>query len=216
MACQGGCRWGGTYRQQAVTLINALKTHAITTCNGLTVLKPGDNFGGCDRTDPSYFAPGYYKVYASVASDSTWTTLANDSYSRLAKVQSAMNGLASNWTDSSGTIPSGTDGTDGTDGNDASRVPWRIATDDVWNGEPKAVTFLNNMSSGGIQRLFAPNSAFRGGLAMSGLQQSSAKAQTYTDAWLQTASEQDDAVYYAGTLRLVYMLIMAQVFPNGC
>jgi hypothetical protein len=215
---QAGCLWGGTYKAQAMTLITALRNNAVTTCSGQTVLKPGDNFGGCDRTDPSYFAPAYYKVFQTITGDTTWRNLTDSSYTLLASLQSKMNGLVPNWTSSTGTIPSGDDGTYG---NDASRTPWRIATDYAWNNEPRAVTFLNNVSkyidgNGGIAHLFTPNSAFRGGLAASGLPQTSAKAQSYTDAWLMTSSERDDNSYYPGTLRLVYMLLMSNTFPDGC
>jgi endo-1,4-beta-D-glucanase Y len=215
---QAGCRWGASYKTDGITLINALAAHAVAACAGQTILKPGDTFGGCDRTNPSYFAPAYYKVFEAVTGDATWRNLANDSYTLLANVQAKMNGLVPNWTNSSGAIPAGDDGTYGFD---ASRTPWRIATDYVWYGEPRAVTFLDHVSqyvdaNGGIPRLFTPNSAFRGGLAMSGLHQDSTKAQGYTDAWLTTVSEVDDNDYYPGTLRLIYMLLMAQVFPKGC
>jgi hypothetical protein len=215
---QAGCKWGGTYRAQAMTLITALRNNAIATCSGQTVLKPGDNFGGCDRTDPSYFAPAYYKVFQSITGDTTWRSLTDSSYTLLASLQAKMNGLVPNWTNSSAAILSGTDGTYG---EDASRTPWRIATDYAWNNEARAATFLNNVSqyidaNGGIARLFSPNSAYRGGLATSGLPQSSAKAQAYTDAWLMTSSERDDDSYYPGTLRLIYMLLMSNTFAKGC
>jgi hypothetical protein len=51
---------------------------------------------------------------------------------------------------------------------------------------------------------------------ISGLPQASAKAQSYTDAWLMTSSERDDDSYYPGTLRLVYMLLLSNTFPGGC
>ncbi len=213
---QAGCKWGGTYKADAVTLIKAIRSSAVTTCNSKLVLKPGDNFGGCDRTNPSYIAPGYYKVFATVSGDTSWNTMATDGYSLLSTLQGKMNGLVPNWTDQSGTIPSGADGEYGPD---APRTPWRVATDYVWNGEAKAVTFLDKVATyidgnKGVQRLFAPNSAYRGGLGLSGLQATSAKAQEYTDAWLTTSV--DDGTYFPGTLRPVYLLLAAQKFSKGC
>jgi endo-1,4-beta-D-glucanase Y len=213
---QAGCKWGGTYKSEAVTLIKAIRNNAVTTCNNQMVLKPGDTFGGCDRTNPSYIAPGYYKVFATAANDTSWNTMATDGYALLSTLQGKMNGLVPNWTDSSGTIPGGTDGEYGPD---APRTPWRVATDYVWNGEAKAVTFLDKVathidSNKGVQRLFDPNSAYRGGLGLSGLQKTSAKAQEYTDAWLTTSV--DDGSYFPGTLRPIYLLLAAHKFAKGC
>jgi hypothetical protein len=197
---QAGCKWGGSYRSDATTLIGAIRSTEVTTCNGLTVLRAGANFGGCDRTNPSYFSPAYYKVFATLdtAGAATWTALANDSYTLLATLQGKMDGLVPDWTDSSGNL------VDGDYGPDASRTPWRIATDYVWNNEAKAVTFLGNVASyveahGGVARTLDPNSTYRGPLALSGLPQGATTAKTYADAWLTTAV--DDQTYFPGTLR---------------
>ena len=213
---QASCRWGTTYADDAKQLIGAIKNTELTTCNGSTVLKPGDNFGGCDRTNPSYIAPGYYKAFATFTNDSSWNTVASDGYKLLASLQTAQNGLVPNWSNASGTPATGDDGKYGPD---ASRTPWRVATDYAWFNEPKAATFLNNVASyvdanGGVARLFVPNSAFRGGLAMSALPAASTKAQEYTDAWLQTSV--DDNTYFPGTLRPLYMLLLANKFPKSC
>ena len=213
---QASCRWGTTYADDAKQLITAIKNTELTTCNGTMVLKPGDNFGGCDRTNPSYIAPGYYKVFATFTSDTSWNTVASDGYKLLATLQAAQNGLVPNWSNGSGAPATGDDGKYGPD---ASRTPWRVATDYAWFNEPKAATFLNNVATyvdanGGVARLFVPNSAFRGGLAMSALPAAASKAQAYTDAWLQTAV--DDNTYFPGTLRPLYMLLLANKFPKSC
>ena len=213
---QAACKWGGTYQNEANTLIAAIRNNEVTDCGGQTVLMPGAGYGGCSRTNPSYFAPGYYKVFASLTGDSTWTNLADDSYTLLANLQSQMSGLVPDWTDSSGTIPSGTEGQYGPD---ASRTPWRIATDYVWNGDPRAVTFLGNVSNyvqahQGVARSLSPNSTYRGPLALSGLPLGTTAAKTYADGWLTTVV--DDTTYFPGTLRLVYLLLATQNFPNGC
>src|SRR5262249_41446700 len=145
--------------------------------------------------------------------DTSWTTVADDGYALLSTLQGKLNGLVPNWTDSTG-VPA--TGDDGSYGPDASRTPWRVATDYGWFNQPRAATFLNAVATyldanGGIARLFEPNSAYRGGLAMSGLPAASAKAQSYTDAWLTTAV--DDDTYFPGTLRPLYMLLMTQQFP---
>lgn len=213
---QAGCEWGGTYRSDAQSLLTTIKNTEVADCGGKLVLRAGAGFGGCDRTNPSYFAPAYYKVFASVTGDQSWNTLANDSYALLATVQANKNGLVSDWTNSSGTIPSGTEGEYGPD---ASRTPWRIATDYAWNNESKAVTFLNGVSTwvegqGGVQRALEPNSTYRGPFGLSGLPKGGTTAKAYVDAWLTTAV--DDTTYFPGTLRPIYLLLAAHKFPKGC
>lgn len=215
---QAGCKWGGSYTGDATTLIGKIRQSEVETCSsGVMVLRPGAGFGGCNGdVNPSYFAPGYYRLFASVAGDSSWNTLANDSYTLLATAQSARNGLVPDWSDASGQPQSGDRGEYGPD---ATRTPWRIATDYAWNGEAKAKTFLDNMvqyldGNGGVQRFKEPNSAYRGGAALAGLAQSSTKAQEMTDAWLETSV--DDTTYFPGTLRVIFMLLAANKFPEGC
>jgi endo-1,4-beta-D-glucanase Y len=213
---QAGCKWGGNYESDALTLIGAVKNTEITDCNGQMVLKPGDDFGGCSETDPSYFAPAYYKVFEALTGDSTWGDLVDDSYSLLATLQANMDGLVPDWSDADGNPLSGDQGEYGPD---ASRTPWRVAMDYVWNNEPRAATFLDNVESyvegnGGVARLFTPNSNYRGALAMSAWHQESTKAQEFTEAWLTTAV--DDGSYFPGTLRPIYMLLAAHQFAKGC
>jgi len=213
---QAGCRWGGSYENDALSLIAAIKNSEVTDCSGSAVLKPGDNFGGCDETNPSYFAPGYFKVFQALTGDSIWTDLVDDGYTLLATLQGKMGGLVPDWSDAAGNPQAGDRGEYGPD---ASRTPWRIATDYVWNNEARAVTFLDNFSAyldqnGGVSGAFTPNSNFRGGAAMSGWQQDSTTAQEYTDAWLSTAV--DDKTYFPGTLRPIYLMLAAQQFPKGC
>jgi endo-1,4-beta-D-glucanase Y len=216
---QASCKWGTTYLDDAKGVLTNIKNSSIETCNGKLLVKPG-NFGGCNgserHTNPSYLATGYFKVFATITGDATWTTLVNDSYTHLATVQGKMNGLVSDWADPAGNIPSGDRGQYGPD---ASRTPWRVATDYVWFQEARAVTYLDNVydyveGAGGISRAQTPNSNYRGALAMGALQKDAATAQAYTDAWLTTSV--DDESYFPGTLRPVYMLLLANQFPHEC
>jgi hypothetical protein len=216
---QASCKWGTTYLDDAKGVLTNIKNSSIEICNGKLLVKPG-NFGGCNgserHTNPSYLATAYFKVFATITGDATWTTLVDDSYTHLATVQGKMNGLVPDWADPAGNIPSGDRGQYGPD---ASRTPWRVATDYVWFQEPRAVTYLDNVydyveGAGGISRAQTPNSNYRGALAMSALQKDAATAQAYTDAWLTTSV--DDESYFPGTLRPVYMLLLANQFPHEC
>jgi endo-1,4-beta-D-glucanase Y len=138
-----GAQWGGPYNASALTLINNMWNHEV---EGGSILKPGDNFGGASQTNPSYFAPSYYRVFAKVNSANNWMAVVDSSYTILAAA-SGTNGLVPNWANSSGAGVNGP----GNDANglyfgyDACRTPWRIALDYCENGETKAKTYLDKI-----------------------------------------------------------------------
>jgi hypothetical protein len=215
---QAGCKWGGTYAADAATLINSISTNAVASCSGESILMPGDDFGGCSETNPSYVAPGYYRVFEQVTGNSVWTDLLNSGYDLVAANQARKGGEFSDWSNDAGQ-PATTGNHSDDFGPDASRVPWRMATDYVWNAEPRAAAILDTFrdhvdSLGGTQRAFTPNSNYRGGSAFSAIHTDAATAQEYADAWLLTSV--DDATYFPGTLRPIYMLLAANKFENGC
>ncbi|MEO7032760.1 MAG: glycosyl hydrolase family 8 [Polyangiaceae bacterium] len=150
-----GAQWGGTYNASAVTLINAIWDKEVE--GGSNVLKPGDNFGGSSQTNPSYFAPAYYRAFAKATPAHAWAAVVESSYTILG-LASGANGLVPNWVNASG---AGVDGP-GNDSNglyfgyDACRTPFRIALDFCETGEPRAkayldklVTFMN--TAGGVR-----------------------------------------------------------------
>jgi endo-1,4-beta-D-glucanase Y len=159
-----GAQWGGTYHDQAVTLIDAIWDHEVDT-NG-DVLKPGDNFGGASETDPSYFMPSYYRVFAQATTHGNWMAVVDSSYAYLQKAWGTY-GLVPNWINSSGAGIAGptTDGSGIYFGFDACRTPWRIAIDYCVNGElkepgpktylDKIVGFYESKSPTGIKRGYA-------------------------------------------------------------
>lgn len=213
---QASCKWDEAYKADALELIDAIRQSEVTSCGDRTVLKPGDNFGGCNQANPSYFAPAYYKAFLDLTGDETWTDLIDDDYVWMETMQARQGGLVPDWADADGNPEAGSRGQYGPD---ASRTPWRIATDYVWNDEPRAVTFLDNLSAyvdgnGGVGRMFAPNSNFRGAMSMSALHQDPSKAQTYANDWLTTST--DDGTYFPGTLRPIYMLLAAHRFDKSC
>jgi len=88
----------GGYLSAATTLIGNIYSHEVDQGG---VLKPGDNFGGASQTNPSYFAPSYYRVFARVTNNSGWMNVLNTSYSILNKAAGTY-GLVPNWVNSSG------------------------------------------------------------------------------------------------------------------
>jgi endo-1,4-beta-D-glucanase Y len=133
------------YNTAAVTLINNLWDHGVDTGGG-NVLKPGDNFGGAGQTNPSYFAPSYYRVFARVTPNHDWMAVVTSSYNIIGAA-SGTYGLVPNWVNSSGTGVNGpnNDTAGPYFGYDACRTPWRIALDYCENGTPQAKAYLDKL-----------------------------------------------------------------------
>ena len=230
---QADAKWSG-YTADAKSLIGLIKKYETSQTTTPTYLRPGDaaNNGGKGEgtVNPSYFAPGYWHVWATYTGDASWNQLATDSYAMLAKFQalSIPDPLNSNYT--GGLVPDwGTSQGQNPNNNkywyDACRTPWRVATDYVWFCTAEAQTFLQNVaafvdSKGGIAT-YAPllgpggagNSAFLGPFALSGTAVSQAKADTYLNAWL--SANMDDTPYFQGSLRGVYLLLANRSFAKG-
>jgi endo-1,4-beta-D-glucanase Y len=217
---QAQAAWGGSYAQDAATLASAVLAYEVEDCDGRLTLKPGDVWGGCSdmtgetRINPSYFAPGYYRAFAKAfaADADQWSTLLEGSYELLAPMQTRLDGLFPDW--------AGADGTDwygSSYGYDACRVPWRLAVDFAWSGEPRAQSALETAAAwvaqnGGIPAANMPNnSAFQGGFALASISDS-ASFDASVAAWLSAGG--DDSPYFQGTLRLLYLLVAGGRFPS--
>ena len=216
---QASARWpNGGYLAKAQALTSKIAQFESDMCSGRRVLRPGDAFGGCSdgddpRINPSYFSPGYYKVFAHYFADQavTWTALGDGSYQLYAVYQARMANLVPDW--------SGPDGSD--DGStysyDACRTPWRVAVDYGWSGDTRAETFMQNISSwvdanGGLPNAAqVQNSAFIGSFALAGGYEQG-KFDGYVNSWLN--AKVDDAAYYPGTLRVLYLLVAAGKFSS--
>jgi endo-1,4-beta-D-glucanase Y len=132
-------RWGG-YAGDARTLITALLRHAVEP--GTDVFRPGDVWGGSAVTNPSYFAPAYYKAFAEFTGEARWNRVADASYRILERVSARhapATGLQPEWTTARGDSVREGDGYPFHYGYNAARVPWRLATDAAWNCDPRAL-----------------------------------------------------------------------------
>ncbi len=131
----------GTYGSDAITMIGNIYTHEVSG----NVLLAGDSFGsaGTSQLDPSYFAPSYYRVFATVDSGHNWMGVVDESYTILAAA-SGGDGLVPNWVNQSGTaITLSNSAVDPYFGYDACRIPFRIGMDYCLNGEARARTYAN-------------------------------------------------------------------------
>lgn len=218
-------RWGG-YTDDAKNLIGAIGTNETQQCdNGQTILKPGDQFGGCGNgtVNPSYFSPGHYRLFAAVQTDRSdfWTKLASDTYTMLKGMQQAKDGLIPDWGFGDGRSE---DGDRGQFGYEAVRNPWRVALDYGWSGNADAKSFLQRMSQavdakGGIKAMADAddfedkrNSAFLGSLSLSGSAVDANKLDTYVAEW-QAYDDLDDRWYYQATLRVLFLMAAGGYFP---
>ena len=148
-------QWGSTgtinYRADALTLIAAIKTHEVEAST--YVLKPGDMFGGTNLTNPSYFAPGYYRAYGAFSNDTAfWDNVATKAYDVInanLTQNNAVGGIVSDWCQASGAYSNDSNGYHAqghTYYYDAARTPWRIATDFVWYGNNAGKVYAKKCS----------------------------------------------------------------------
>ncbi|MBC7390579.1 MAG: carbohydrate-binding protein [Opitutaceae bacterium] len=148
-------QWASTgsinYNSDAKSLISSIKNYEVES--GTSVLKPGDMFGGSNLTNPSYFAPGYFRAFGQFTNDASfWNGVAAKTYQVInANLSShnAVGGLVSDWTRADGSYSSDAGGyvNGGTKYTyDAARTPWRIAVDYVWYGTTEAKTYSQKSS----------------------------------------------------------------------
>ncbi len=154
------------YGAEATTLITAIRNFEMYgTCSGLNVTRPGDAFniaGACNCLNPSYYSPGYYRVFANhVPSQAAfWNKAADDVYTLINNNANATTGLVSAWQRTDGSVPGNGGGAPdycnyaatggGGPGDyqfDACRTPWRIAIDYLWFGTPAAGTWLTKVAN---------------------------------------------------------------------
>ena len=151
-------RWGGqgslstTYLAAAKKLIDAMWQHEVDHGRN-NVLTPGDQFADGSVINISYFAPAYYRVFARVSGNSGWNQTVETTYTVIAATLNAQNGNASNglvpaWSTPAG-VPMAPAGTSDPIYHqlDSCRTPFRIGEDYCWNAEPRALTYLQKISS---------------------------------------------------------------------
>jgi endo-1,4-beta-D-glucanase Y len=219
---QAASRWPTAtagYLGKAEALAGKIVQFETDMCDGRRILRPGDAYGGCSdtsfpRVNPSYFSPGYYKVFAHYfsAQAATWHALSDASYQLYAIYQARMSNLVPDWS-----LPDGSDSDSSSYWYDACRTPWRVAVDYAWTGDTRAKTFMQNISSwvdthGGLPKgVQQQNSAFVGAFALAGAYDQ-AKFDTYMSGWLN--ADLDDKPYYQGSLRVIYLLVAAGKFSS--
>jgi endo-1,4-beta-D-glucanase Y len=140
------------YLNYAKTLIAAIWQYEVDHSRG-EMLKPGDQWGDKDVTNPSYFAPAYYRVFGEVTGKAQdWNKVVDSSYTIIAKSLNATsgnqdNGLVPAWCNSGGTPVEAYSGAPMYFQNDSTRTPFRIGQDYCYFGESRAFSYLAKISA---------------------------------------------------------------------
>lgn len=232
-------RWGsaGTinYGSDAQSLISIIKSHEVESSTN--VLKPGDAWGGTSVTNPSYFSPGYFKVFGIYTNDTTfWNAVASKSYTILnanLSQNNAVYNLVSDWCKADGNYSSEVSWAYNQGKSyyyDAARTPWRIAIDYIWYGETSALNYTNLCNDfvnnqGGFNQIYPGYS--QAGVAIN----TTYKDPTFTGAYASAAmssvnqnfvnngyselKNQPTNAYFGATLRTMYMFALSGNMYNA-
>jgi endo-1,4-beta-D-glucanase Y len=206
-------QWSSTdYYDAAKVMINGIYGHSIA---GDGTLSPGDGWGGT-TIFPDYFSPAYFRVFAKIGSARWGTLIIDRNYTILANV-SGPKGLIPNQSDST------TYTTSMNYGYDSCRGPWRIAMDYCFNGEPRALTYLqlvgpffdgigaSNIGDGYNTSTGTPtsnnhNMAFIGTAGTAGM---AGWPNLLNGAFTFGVNGAGDNAYFTNSLRVVTMLMMS-------
>jgi len=140
---------GATYTNRASRILQTIRGSMIDQGK---YLMPG-HWGGAGTLNPGYFAPAFYRIFGEFEPEhkATWNALIDGSYEVIARSPGYSKGLVPDWSTASGGSTGGAGYNAYFDGDalyrDAIRVYWRLATDYLWYGEPKAKTFLDKAIS---------------------------------------------------------------------
>ncbi|HSY24145.1 MAG TPA: glycosyl hydrolase family 8 [Polyangiaceae bacterium] len=162
---EAGKKWGGTYTSTATSLITAIWANDIDATSNLP--KGGSHYATTSGnvTNPSYFAPAFYRIFGSSSFDSShpWSTVATNSINAISALAGS-NGLVPAWCSNNCTAAASNGATTDTEYQyDAHRVPWRVGTDYCWNGTSAAQSYLSKIA-GFFNGKFSSSGGMGGGI----------------------------------------------------
>jgi endo-1,4-beta-D-glucanase Y len=140
-------QWGSSYASDASAVLQQFLAKDVDSSGNLT---PGSDFtnnGASALWNPSYFAPAYYKYFATVdtANASKWNGLVTKGYAYLSSI-SASNGLVPAWCTSNCTARGGGGYTDADKYQyDSHRMPFRTGLDACWNNSSDAKSYISKV-----------------------------------------------------------------------
>ena len=138
-------QWGGAYQDSAVQLVQAVFKYDVDSAT--YALRPGSGSQGSTLTNPSYFAPAYYRAFKRIDPTNAWESVTTSTYDMLSAI-AGPKGLAPAWCSNNCTVAGGGGYQDSAKYQwDAHRIPWRIALDYCWNAEPQARAYLDKITT---------------------------------------------------------------------
>ena len=141
---------GETYAQRAQKMINSIWSLLVEDGK---YLRPGLNWGGSAFVNPGYFAPAFYRIFDEYETqDHNWQGVIDQCYRSIAASPGYANGLVPDWMKPTGEFFGDAIGYNSyAKGEfcykDGIRVLWRMATDYLWYGEPRAGAFLTQSAA---------------------------------------------------------------------
>ncbi|MGC4068150.1 MAG: glycosyl hydrolase family 8 [Polyangiaceae bacterium] len=193
---------------------------------GTLVMKPGDGWGGSLVTNPSYFDPAYFKIFAEYTGDKRWLAVVDKTYRMLESVGSHNHGtgLVPDW------MTAGAGPAKGQSYDykwDATRVPLRIARDAAWFCDARAMKVLAPINE--FFRQQGPLS-IGDGYKLNGTKFSSVHAAAFVGPVAASSLFSEDEAfratlwkdlvklwgggYYSNHLRHLSLLFVTGLFPN--
>ncbi len=145
---QAGKVFGGTYAADAAGLISDIWSKDIDTSSNLPT--GGSNYGNSTSshvTNPSYFAPAYYRIFQTIDSGHNWNAVADKSIQVINSLGGGM-GLVPAWCSGNCTAAASNGAaTDTIYQYDSHRTPMRVGLDYCWNGTSSAQTYVKNTTT---------------------------------------------------------------------
>lgn len=152
-------KWGGggslsdSYATLAGRLIQAIWDHEIDHGRN-DILTPGDGFADGSVINISYFAPAFFRAFGRATGDTAeWTRVVDSSYAATFAALNATNGNQNNGLVPAWSTPAGVPTAPPNTGYpihhqlDSCRTPFRFAQDYCWNGEERALDYLEKINS---------------------------------------------------------------------
>jgi endo-1,4-beta-D-glucanase Y len=226
---QAGRRWPAAatgYNADAQSLIDAIWTKNVGTTGGKPYLGAGTT-NLADKSYVSYWAVGYFQVFARFVTDPTkqqsWRNLAARGYEIMKAVQADAR-CAGEFPESVKIDGSIWDADPCDFGYDSCRVPWRLAADYAWFGTADSKTMLDVLRTSVVRgdpvaSARQKNSAFVGGLALSAVSADQGTMNDFCNKWVDaktagTGAGFDDSPYFQKTLAVMYLLVAGGLFDR--
>jgi endo-1,4-beta-D-glucanase Y len=157
-------QWGGAgtldkpYIELAKEQITRIWDHEVLKAEdtGGRLLRVGDSWGNnWETVNISYFAPSYYRTFATVTGNDEWNDVVQTSYDTMnnslnAENGNELNGLVPAWSTSAGAPNGGVWGGDPAPTHyqyDSCRTPFRVGLDYCFHGEPLAKEYTAKTSA---------------------------------------------------------------------